>query len=46
MREYNIYNMQTDEVIGTVKAYSVIDAELKAVALYNMGSNELYALSK
>ena len=47
MREYNIYNMQTDEYIGTVKANSINDAEYKASGIFTeLGSDELYALTK
>ena len=45
MKEYAIYNMNTDEKIGTVKANSVDEAEWKASALFNYHSNEMYALT-
>ena len=46
MKEYNIYNMQTDEYIGTVEANSITSAEYKACGIYNTGANEIYALTK
>ena len=46
MRTYNIYNMQNNELIGEVKASSVTDAEIKASEEFNIGSLELYALTK
>lgn len=46
MKNYTIYNMNTDEEIGEVKANSIVDAELKACAKYNVGSLEIYALTK
>lgn len=46
MKTYNIYDMQTDELIGEVKAYNVDSAELKAVEIFNKGSLEIYALTK
>ena len=46
MRNYSIYDMNTDELIGMIKAYSVEDAERKACGVYNKGSLEIYALSE
>lgn len=46
MKTYNIYNMQTDELIGEVNASNVIKAEIIASEKFDMYSNELYALSK
>ena len=45
MKKYNIYNMQTDELIGTVEAKNVIKAEIIASEKYNIESNEIYALT-
>ena len=46
MKTYNIYNMQTDELIGTVDAYNVDDAEWKAAGKFSeYRSDELCALS-
>ena len=46
MKTYNIYDMQTDELIGEVKAYNVDQAEYIACGKYNVGSLEIYALTK
>lgn len=46
MKTYNIYDMQTNELIGEVKAASIIDAEIKASAIFARYSNEIYALTK
>lgn len=47
MKEYNIFNQYTDELIGTVKARNVDEAERKAAAKFTKYySNEMYALSK
>lgn len=45
MRKYDIYNQQTDELIGQVEATSVISAEIKASELFNMTSDNVYALT-
>jgi len=45
MKKYNIYNMQTDELIGTVEATSIIKAEIKASENFNISSAEIYALT-
>ena len=45
MTNYNIYNTQTDELIGTVKADSINEAEYKAAGKFTKyNSNEMYAL--
>lgn len=46
MKEYTIYNMYTDEVIGEVKANSITDAEIKASEKYDISSADIYALTK
>ena len=46
MKTYNIYDMQTDELIGEVKASSIVDAEIKASTIFDRYSNEIYALTK
>lgn len=46
MRTYNIYMMQNDEKIGEVVATNVVAAEIKACEIYNMGANDIYAISK
>ena len=45
MQKYNIYSMKTDELIGTVEADNINEAEYKASGIYaEYHSNELYAL--
>lgn len=44
-RLYNIYDMQSDEMIGTVEATSIIKAEIKASDLFDRYSDEIYALT-
>ena len=46
MREYYIYDTQTDKLIYKGKAWSIIDAELQAIKALNKGSGDIYALSK
>lgn len=46
MKTFYIYDMQTDNLIGTVEAANVISAERKACEKYNTGSDEIYALSE
>ena len=45
MKTYYIYDMQTNEKIYEVRAWSVVDAELRAIKALNKGSEDLYALS-
>ena len=47
MKTYYIYNQNTDEFIGELKANSVIDTELKAwdVFGHTVGASEVYALT-
>ena len=46
MKKYIIYDMQTEEKLGEVMAYDVVNAELKFLKNnYNFGSNDIYALS-
>lgn len=44
-KTYNIYNMQTDELIGQIEATNVISAEIKASEKYDIESEQLYALT-
>lgn len=45
MKEYYIYNMQTDKYIGSVEARNVDEAEYKAAGEFTeYGSDEMYAL--
>lgn len=46
MTTYNIYDMQTDELIGEVEAYNINQAEIIACNKFNKGSLEIYALTK
>ncbi|MCM1200254.1 MAG: hypothetical protein NC548_31230 [Lachnospiraceae bacterium] len=46
MKTYYIYNNQTDEFLGEVMAVSIIDAEIKASAKFDVYSDELYAFSE
>lgn len=45
MKTYYIYDMQTNEKIYEVRAWSVVDAELRAITALNKGSEDIYALS-
>jgi hypothetical protein len=45
MKRYNIYDMQTNEIIGQVTASNVDAAEYKACEIFNKGSLEIYALT-
>ena len=45
MKTFYIYDMQTDEQIYEVQAFSVVEAEIKACVELNRGSNDLYALT-
>ena len=45
MKWYYIFDMQTDECLGEILAFSVADAELEASKKFDKYSNELYALS-
>lgn len=48
MREYYIYNIETDEFIGTVRACSICGAELKAAQTIasDISSNAIAAFSE
>lgn len=46
MKEFIIYDMQTDEELTTVFALDVLEAERKACKELNKGSNDIYALTK
>lgn len=45
MKKYYIYDMQTDELIGTIEAGNVTEAEIKASEKFDRYSNEIYALT-
>ena len=38
--------MQTNEEIGKMRAFSVVDAEVKYCVQFNKGSDDIYALSE
>lgn len=46
MRTYYIYNYQTDEFLGEIKADSIIQAEIKASGIFNIDSENVYAFTK
>ena len=46
MNTYTIYDMVTDEEIGTVRAISIIESEKEACAIWDMASTDLYALKE
>ncbi len=46
MKTYYIYDMQTDECIYKVRAWSIVDAEVRACIDLNKGSEDLYALTE
>ena len=46
MKTYYIYDMQTNEEIGKIRAFSVVDAEVKYCVQFNKGSDDIYALSE
>ncbi len=46
MRTYYIYDYQTDEFLGEVKADSIIQAEIKASGIFNIDSEQLYAFTE
>ena len=45
MKTFMIFDMQTDEYIGEVLAFSVADAEITASKKFDIPSGELYAIS-
>lgn len=46
MKIYYIYNNQTDEFIGEIKAFNITDAEIRASAKFDKYSDEIYAFSE
>ena len=46
MKTYYIYDMQTNEEIGQMRAFSIVDAEVKYCVQFNKGSDDIYALSE
>lgn len=45
MKQYYIYDMETDEYLGSVISNCIINAELKYVRENNVGSCDIYALT-
>lgn len=45
MKTYNIYNLENDEILGTVEASDVIRAEIIASEKFDIESNMLCAIS-
>lgn len=45
MKTYYIYDFQTDKLIHELRAYDIVDAEIKACIELKRGSGEIYALS-
>ena len=45
MKTYYIYDTQTDKLIYEVRAWSVVDAEIREIQALNKGSDDIYALS-
>lgn len=46
MKTYYIYDFQTDEFICEVRAWSIVDAEIRACKELNKGSDDVYAFSE
>lgn len=46
MKTYYIYNFQTDEFICEVRAWSIVDAEIRACKQLNIGSDDVYAFTE
>ena len=46
MKTYFIYDMNTEELLGTVETTSIESAERKASELFNYESNKLFALTE
>ena len=45
MKTYYIYNMGTDKYLGSIKAVSIVNAEIKFSAEHDLTSDSVYALS-
>lgn len=46
MKTYYIYDFQTNEKIYEVRAWSIVDAEVRACVELKRGSKSLYALTE
>lgn len=46
MKTYYIYDFQTDEELCEIRAWSIIDAEVRACVLLNRGSGEVVAFTE
>lgn len=46
MKTYYIYDFQTDEELCTIRAWSIVDAEVRACEQLKRGSGEIYAFTE
>ena len=46
MKTYYIYDFQTDEFLCAVRAWSIVDAEIRACEQLNKGSGDVCAFSE
>ena len=46
MKTYYVYDTQTDEFLCEVRAWSVVDAEIRACKQLNKGSDDIYAFTE
>lgn len=46
MKTYYIYDFQTDEELCEIRAWSIVDAEVRACVLLNRGSGEVVAFTE
>jgi hypothetical protein len=46
MKTYYVYDTQTDEFLCEVRAWSVVDAEIRACKQLNKGSDDVYAFTE
>lgn len=46
MKDYFVYDIQTDEFLLKVRAWSIVDAEIKACVLLKKGSNDVAAFTE
>lgn len=46
MQTYIIFDYKTDKEIGEIEANGIMEAERKAAEKYNVGSLDIYAITK
>lgn len=46
MKTYYVYDTQTDKFLCEVRAWSVVDAEIRACEKLNKSSDDVYAFSE